>query len=184
MHFINPMCGSGTLAIEAAMSGLGIEPAARIRNFGFMHIQGFDRKVYKEERLRLRSGRLEKLPCRIIASDHDSKALEAARLNAAAAGVEEHIEFVLADFSRTELPGGDGVIIINPPYGDRMGDKEILPETYTDIGTWFKHQAKGKKCFLFTGDARLAGKVGLKSESSRTFYNTTIECRLLEYDIY
>jgi len=166
------------------MKGLGIEPASRRRNFGFMHILGFDREVYKKERRALIKARKETFSGKIIATDHSREALEAAQQNAKAAGVESMIEFRLCDFADTELPEGEGVIIMNPPYGERMGRKALLEETYTDIGSWFKHHAKGRRCYVFTGDLPLSKKIGLKPEETRKFYNTTIECRLLRYEIY
>ncbi|MCH8556605.1 MAG: methyltransferase [Balneolia bacterium] len=183
-HFINPMCGSGTLAIEAAMSGLAIEPGSRRRGFGFLHIKGFDRTVYKEERLRLRAARKELTGGRIIATDHDERSVAAARANAEAAGVDHLIEFHVCDFSETDVPEGDGVIIMNPPYGERMGNKQELAATYNEIGTWFKHKCTGKTGFVFTGDVPLSRKVGLKPFKNLLFYNTTIECRLLAYELY
>lgn len=184
MHFINPMCGSGTLAIEAAMHAAGIEPAARKRNFGFMHINGFERAEYKKQRLDLRAGRKEAVPGQIIATDHDPHTLEAAQQNAKAAGVGELITFACCDFSETPVPEGDGVIVMNPPYGERLGIRHKLQQTYTEIGTWMKHQAKGKTGFVITSDPGLAKKIGLKPSVNQTFFNTTLECRFLGFDLY
>jgi putative N6-adenine-specific DNA methylase len=182
--FINPMCGSGTLAIEAATLMMGYEPAARRRNFGFMHIAGFDRKLYKQKRLELRKNRKETPPARIIATDYDTKVIQAAQENAAAAGVDQFIEFKRCDFTKTPLPEGDGIILMNPPYGERLGDKDLLIETYEDIGDWFKQKGTGKTGFVFTGDAGLSKRVGLRAARKEAFYNTTLPCQLLEYELY
>ncbi|MCH8486541.1 MAG: class I SAM-dependent RNA methyltransferase [Candidatus Cyclonatronum sp.] len=183
-HFINPMCGSGTLAIEAAMHAAGIEPAARRRNFGFMHINGFERAEYKKQRLSLRSGRTEAIAGQIIATDHAADTLEAARQNAKAAGVEDLITFVCCDYSETPLPEGEGVIVMNPPYGERLGIRHKLAETYTEIGSWMKHKAKGKTGFVITSDPGLAKRIGLKPAVNQVFFNTTLECRFLGYELY
>lgn len=183
-HFINPMCGSGTLAIEAAMHAAGIEPAARRRSFGFMHINGFERAEYKKQRLSLRAGRKDAVPGQIIATDNDPDTVEAARLNAKAAGVEEFITFACCDFSETPVPEGDGVIVMNPPYGERLGIRHKLQQTYTEIGSWMKHQAKGKTGFVITSDPGLAKKIGLKSAVNQTFFNTTLECRFIGFVLY
>lgn len=182
--FINPMCGSGTLAIEAANLMMRHEPAARRRNFGFMHIAGFDRSVYKQARLKLRNARLQHPPARIIATDYDTKVLNAAQKNAKAAGVDAFIEFKRCDFTKTPLPDGEGVLLMNPPYGERLGDKELLLETYEDIGTWFKQKGTGKTGFVFTGDTGLSRRVGLRPSRKLNFYNTTLPCQLLEYELY
>lgn len=182
--FINPMCGSGTLAIEAATLMMGYEPAARRRNFGFMHIAGFDRKLYKQKRMELRKNRLETSPARIIATDYDTKVIKAAQENAAAAGVGQFIEFKRCDFTKTPLPEGDGIILMNPPYGERLGDKDLLIETYEDIGDWFKQKGTGKTGFVFTGDVGLSKRVGLRAARKEAFYNTTLPCQLLEYELY
>lgn len=182
--FINPMCGSGTLAIEAATLMMGYEPAARRRNFGFMHIAGFDRKLYKQKRMELRKNRLETPPARIIATDYDTKVIKAAQENAAAAGVDQFIEFKRCDFTKTPLPEGDGIILMNPPYGERLGDKDLLIETYEDIGDWFKQKGTGKTGFVFTGDVGLSKRVGLRTARKEAFYNTTLPCQLLEYELY
>ncbi len=184
MHFINPMCGSGTLAIEAAMHAAGIEPAARRRNFGFMHINGFERAEYKKQRLALRAGRKDAVPGQIIATDHSPDTLEAARRNAKAAGVEAFITFACCDFSETPVPDGEGVILMNPPYGERLGIRHKLQQTYTEIGTWMKHEAKGKTGYVITSDPGLAKKIGLKPMVNQTFFNTTLECRFLGFELY
>ncbi|MCZ6673369.1 MAG: class I SAM-dependent RNA methyltransferase, partial [Verrucomicrobia bacterium] len=112
--FINPMCGSGTLAIEAALIALG-RPAGFLRdNFGFMHLKPFDPDSYKELRNSIPSSSRKKLPFLIHASDVDPKAIEAAKHNAKLAGMEHHIQFEVADFRDLNLPEEPGVIVMNP----------------------------------------------------------------------
>lgn len=183
-HLINPMCGSGTIAIEAALMALKREPAARRRNFGFMHIRGYDRDVYKKLRLENREVWKTDADIRIIATDNNPKAVEATRANAAAAGVDHLIEFNTCNFSKSEIPGGDGVVIINPPYGNRIGEIKQLEQLYTEIGSFFKKECAGKKGYVFTGNAELGKKIGLKASRKIPFYNSTIECRLLEYELF
>lgn len=183
-HLINPMCGSGTIAIEAALMAFHREAAVRRRNFGFMHIMGFDREVYKQARLEFRERWKKSIPIKIIATDHDPKAVEAATKNAEMAGVSEFIDFQVCDFEETIIPNGDGVILMNPPYGQRIGELKELEQLYQRIGTFLKHECAGKKAYIFTGNETLSKKVGLKSSSKTIFYNTTIECKLLEYELY
>lgn len=118
--FVNPMCGSGTLAIEAALIALGRAPGLSRRNFGFMHIAGFETGLWNDLRRKAHQSAMKKLPAKIIASDIDEAALRAARLNAQTAGVDHLIEFQVCSYENTPVPDGGGVIMINPPYGERL----------------------------------------------------------------
>jgi putative N6-adenine-specific DNA methylase len=182
--FINPMCGSGTLAIEAALIGLGRAPGLLRGNFGFMHLQGYDQAVWNELREKAKEGSRKSLPGRIIATDIDPGAVEAARKNATTAGVEHLIEFGVCDFAETPMPDGGGVVVMNPEYGERMGEIPRLEETYKRIGDFLKQQCRGYTGYVFTGNPGLAKKVSLKPKQTWQFFNSGIECRLLEYDLY
>lgn len=118
--FINPMCGSGTLAIEAAMIATNRAPGLLRSNFGFMHIQGFPETLWQEMRRKARNAAQKSLSGRIVATDIDREAVLAAKQNAQTAGVDHLIEFNACSYEKTFLPEGGGVIIVNPPYGERM----------------------------------------------------------------
>ncbi len=181
--FINPMCGSGTLAIEAALIALNRMPGLLRSNFGFMHFKDFNAARWRE--LREKAVIEEASPSvRIIATDRNPAAIEAARKNAAAAGVEHVIEFGVCDFADTPVPGGSGVIMMNPEYGERMGEVSRLEATYAAIGDFFKQKCTGYTGYVFTGNSLLGRKVGLKPRRTVQFFNSGIECRLLEYDLY
>jgi len=183
-HFINPMCGSGTLAIEAALTGLNRPPALLRDNFGFMHIKGFKESLWTALRTRAKREEKKTLNCRIIATDIRREAVDAARGNAAAAGVEHLIEFFVCDYSETPVPEGGGVVILNPEYGERMGKIKELEVVYKGIGDFFKQKCKGYNGYIFTGNLTLAKKVGLRAKRRIQFFNGGIECRLLEYEVY
>jgi putative N6-adenine-specific DNA methylase len=183
-HFINPMCGSGTLAIEAALIAAERANGLLRVNYGFMHIKGYDGSVYLEERKKAKEKVKRKLSFKIIATDNDPKAIEAAKQNAMTAGVDHLIEFKVCDFSETEIPDGNGVVILNPPYGDRIGEETELEFIYTGIGDFFKRKCKGYTGYVFTGNPGLAKKIGLKTKRRIEFYNAKIECRLLEFELY
>ena len=119
--FINPMCGSGTLAIEAAFIALNRAPGLLRNNYGFMFIKGFPEALWQELRKKAKERTKKKLPAKIIATDIDKKAVLAARQNAQTAGVEHLIEFYTCSYENTPLPEDGGIIILNPPYGERMG---------------------------------------------------------------
>lgn len=183
-HFINPMCGSGTLAVEAALLGLKKAPGLLRSNYGFMHLKGYDRSLWDELRREAKSKSRKYLNGRIIATDMSKEAVEAAKKNAATAGVEHIIEFGVCDYSETTVPDGGGVVVLNPEYGERMGNIERLEETYRGIGDYFKQRCGGFSGYIFTGNLGLAKKVGLRPRSRIQFFNGDIECRLLEYELY
>jgi putative N6-adenine-specific DNA methylase len=182
--FINPMCGSGTLAIEAALMGLN-RPAAILReNFGFMHLKGFNPGVWTELRAGAKRRTKNRLGSRIIATDISNAAIDAARRNARTAGVEHLIEFGRSDFTDTEIPEGGGVLLMNPEYGERMGRNTDLEQVYRRIGDFLKQRCRGYRCYVFTGNADLAKKIGLRTSRKMPFFNGPIECRLLAYELY
>jgi 23S rRNA G2445 N2-methylase RlmL len=183
-NFINPMCGSGTLAIEAALIGLGRAPGLSRTNFGFMHLKGFDRELWDGMRAEAGKRAARELHGRIIATDVNPAAVDAAMQNARAAGVSHLIEFNVCDFAATAIPEGGGIVMLNPEYGERMGHVKALEETYRRIGDFFKKKCGGYAGYIFTGNLGLAKKVGLRTKRRLTFFNGGIECRLLEYELY
>jgi len=183
--FVNPMCGSGTLAIEAALIATNRVPGLLRSNYGFMHIKGYDPAFYNKEKNKLEE--LIHLPAglKIIASDLSDKAISIAKMNAAVAGVENLIDFQVCDFASTTIPEIEGsVIMFNPEYGERLGDEIELNATYARMGDFMKNNCKGYTGYIFTGNLELAKKIRLKPSRRIEFYNATIDCRLLEYELY
>ncbi len=183
-HFINPMCGSGTLAIEAALIGLGRPPGLLRSNYGFMHLKGFNESTWREIRRKARASARDWMEGKIIATDISAEAVQGAKRNAQTAGVERWIEFGICPFGETPVPNGGGVVVVNPEYGERMGEKEALREVYRGIGDFFKKRCQGYRGYIFTGNLDLAKRVGLRTKRRILFYNSNIECRLLEYELY
>jgi putative N6-adenine-specific DNA methylase len=181
---VNPMCGSGTIVIEAALLALNKAPGLLRNNYGFMHIKGFDREAWDKMRKEASKEVIKKFPGRIIASDIDPNVVEAAKRNARTAGVEHIIEFETTEFAATEVPDGEGVVIMNPPYGERLGQERELEDLYALMGDFMKQRCTGKRGYVFTGNPSLSKKIGLRTRSRRQFHNGPIECRLLEYEIY
>ena len=180
-----PMCGSGTLAIEAALIATN-KPAGILRsNFGFKHVKVFDKQIWEELRCDARRTiRKNGLQKRIIATDIDEQAIEAAKQNARTAGVEHLIEFKVCDFADTNLTTAAGIIVMNPEYGLRLGDIEPLEKEYKRIGDFLKQQCAGHTAYLLIGNKQLSAKIGLKASRRIVFYNGNIECRLLKYELY
>jgi len=183
-HFLNPMCGSGTLAIEAALMALNKAPGLTSHNFGFMHILGYDegiwKKLVKEATMQISL----KLPFKIIATDIDPRAIQAAKINAREAGVYDFIQFRECDFKDTPMPDGGGIVMMNPAYGERMGEVEALESLYAAIGDFFKQKCAGYMGYVFTGNPDLAKKIGLKPKRRIPFYNSKIDCRLISFELY
>ncbi len=182
--FINPMCGSGTLAVEAALLALNRAPGLLRTNFGFMHCKKFDAAFWDQLRNAIKKDARKAFTGKIIATDLNPAAVEAACKNAATAGVEHLIDFSVCPFEETPVPGGKGIVVMNPEYGKRMGEGGVLELTYKGIGDYFKRKCTGYKGYVFTGNPRLAKRVSLKANQSWQFFNSNIECRLLEYDLY
>ena len=183
--FVNPMCGSGTLAIEAAMIATNRRPGLFRTNYAFMHLQGYDEAVYQLEDALLEKQIIDVPGLRIIATDYSAKAVENAKKNAVAAGVATIIDFAVCDFAATEIPPDvPGVFYVNPEYGERLGDIKELEATYARIGDFMKQKCGGYYGYVFTGNLELAKKIGLKAKRRIEFYTSTIDCRLLEYELY
>ncbi len=183
-HFINPMCGSGTLAIEAALMATQKAPGLLRPNFAIKHIPGFDVNKWNQIRSFIKSNAQKSFEGKIIATDIDPKAIAAARKNARTAGVDHLIEFECVDYRDTEIPDGEGVVVFNPPYGERLGANKDLENLYTEMGDFLKQKCSGKWGYIFTGNFGLAKHIGLRSSQRIELYNSTIECRLLEFELY
>ncbi|WP_336518010.1 THUMP domain-containing class I SAM-dependent RNA methyltransferase [Pollutibacter soli] len=183
--FVNPMCGSGTVAIEAAMIATNRRPGLFRTNYAFMHLQGYDESVYLQEDALLENQIIDVPGLRIIATDYSAKAIENAKKNAIAAGVAPLIDFDVCDFAETEVPQHvPGIFYVNPEYGERLGEVVQLEETYKRIGDFMKNKCGGYWGYVFTGNIDLAKKIGLKAKRRIEFYTSVIDCRLLEYELY
>ena len=183
--FVNPMCGSGTLAIEAALIATNRRPGLFRTNYAFMHLQGYDDAVYLKEDALLEEQIIDVPELRIIATDYSERAIENAKKNAIAAGVAKMIEFNVCDFADTEVPQDvPGIMFVNPEYGERLGQVQELEATYKRIGDFMKQRCRGYYGYVFTGNLELAKKTGLKASRRIEFYTSTIDCRLLEYELY
>jgi len=183
--FVNPMCGSGTLAIEAAMLATHRMPGLFRNNYAFMHVNGYTPSLYENEKQLLQQSITEVPDLKIFASDISEDAINVSKINAGIAGVEKYMQFSLGDFEITPVPANEnGVVMFNPEYGERLGDEIELQETYARIGDFMKKNCKGYTGYIFTGNLELAKKIGLKASRRIEFYTGKIDCRLLEYELY
>ncbi len=182
--FVNPMCGSGTLAIEAALIATNRRPGLYRTNYAFMYVIGYRPEMYERERKRLDEQIKEVPGLTIIATDNRQDAINISRMNAEMAEVDRLIQFALCDFAETNLPAPPGVICLNPEYGERMGEIVELEKTYERIGDFLKKKCQGYLGYIYTGNLDLAKKIGLKTSRRTEFYSAKLDCRLLEYELY
>lgn len=187
---ICPMCGSGTLAIEAALIASRRVPGLMRSNYAFMHTKLYDDSAWKQMRKEAfkqskKRGKAEFRPARIVATDIDPECVRSAQRNAMTAGVDHMIDFEVCDFADTPIePDAGGIIVMNPEYGIRLGEITQLEALYARIGDFFKQKCAGYTGYIFTGNPQLGKKVGLRTSRKIPFFNASIECRLLKYELY
>jgi putative N6-adenine-specific DNA methylase len=177
---LDPMCGGGTLLVEAAAMARGRAPGAK-RRFGFENLKLFDSKLW--ERVKKESANPPATSLQLYGSDIDPKALNDARRNLAAAGVERWVKLEQADILARAAPAEAGVMIANPPYGERIGSKEELAAFYPKLGDALKKGFAGWRCHFFTADLRMAKLIRLQPARRLVLWNGALECRLYEFRI-
>ncbi len=182
---LNPMCGSGTLAIEAAMIQSKRYPGLNRNNYAFMHFLGYQKGFYESELEEIRNiVDLQAKKC-IIASDIDSEAIDIAMSNAEKAGVRHLISFGKGDFMQSPVPEAEnGIVLFNPPYGERLGEAEDLKFLYASIGDFLKKRCKGYKAFVLSGNPDLMKFIGLQTFLKLQLYAGKIECKLHGFKMY
>lgn len=182
--FIDPMCGSGTLLIEAAMLAYNMAPGLyRGYNFGFVAWKDFNKKLFEQVLEEARAARLPEADIEIIGSDIDRDYIEAARNNITEAGLEDEIRVRVRDIKEATRVGEQGVVVLNPPYGERIGSDD-LNQLYKTIGDALKTNFSGYDAYVFTGNLEAAKSIGLRTSRRIPLYNGPIECRLLKYELY
>ncbi|MBY4677999.1 bifunctional 23S rRNA (guanine(2069)-N(7))-methyltransferase RlmK/23S rRNA (guanine(2445)-N(2))-methyltransferase RlmL [Marinobacterium sp. CAU 1594] len=187
---LDPMCGSGTLVIEAAMMSADIAPGLSRSYYGFQGWLQHRREIWNGLLAEARERRSEgcaQLDKQFIGRDRDERVLEIARQNAERAGVADFIRFEVGDatlLSRDSLPQGSGLLVTNPPYGERMGDNAQLMFLYRQLGNLFKQELGGWGVALYSGNPDLCQVVGLRADKQYKMYNGALEGRLMLYSIH
>jgi putative N6-adenine-specific DNA methylase len=176
---LDPMCGGATLLVEAAAMARGRAPGAK-RGFAFEQLSAFDAALW--ERVKRETHAKEASP-QLYGSDNDAKALSGARRNLAEAGVERWVELAEADVLERTPPAPSGVMVMNPPYGERMGTPEELARFYPRLGDVLKQRFAGWRCYIFTADLRLPQLIRLQPSRRTPLWNGALECRLYELKI-
>jgi putative N6-adenine-specific DNA methylase len=182
--FYDPMCGSGTLPLEASLKALNIAPGLFREGFGFETWIDFDENLLetliKEAELQQR----DLLPAPIWGSDRNEDVIEQAIANATNSGVLNHVYFSTLDLSDVVAPAASGVLFCNPPYGERLGRDSDLGAFYKQLGNVLKREFKGWTAFVLSGNKELSQSIGLKSAQRTAVYNGTIPCQLMKYELY
>jgi putative N6-adenine-specific DNA methylase len=182
--FADPLCGSGTLPIEATWLAIHRSPGLTRKRFGFQGWLDYDIELWLELRDQARRGVRKELAAPIVGSDIRRDAILFSRTNANAAGVGNLVHFEVRDVRDFEPPAGPpGTIICNPPYGERIGEELDLEGLYQTLGKVLKHRCAGWRAFVFAGNARLARMIGLSAVAQMPLFNGKIPCRLLHYDL-
>ncbi|MDH4094075.1 MAG: class I SAM-dependent RNA methyltransferase [Betaproteobacteria bacterium] len=177
---LDPMCGGATLLIEAAAMARGRAPGLK-RAFGFEKLDVFDGVLWKELRQQAAQPAAHAPKLALFGSDADAGVLTAARRNLAAAGVERWVTLEAVDLLRRMAPADSGVMIANPPYGERIGEAEELARFYPKLGDALKKNFAGWNCFFFTADRRMERLIRLQPSRRTVLYNGPLECRLYEF---
>jgi len=180
--FIDPMCGSGTLPIEAAQMACGM-PAGNSRSFAFEKWRDFDRALWQQVKKEVAEG-VQAPDCQIQGFDMDTRAVEISRSNARRASVDQYISFEQADFLTSEPLIDGGVLIMNPPYGERLEEKEEMNSFYGEIGTHFKHLYSGRTAWLLSSNFAALKHIGLRPTRKIKLFNGQLECSLRKYELY
>ncbi len=183
INLIDPMCGSGTIVIEAALIARNIAPGINRKDFAFLNWRGADRKLFDRLVIEAKETIWPMPDIRIVGSDSDPKQISRAVKNARAAGVEKDILFSVKDFRDAIPPDPPGMVITNPPYGERQKISETA-RFYALIGDRLKAAYDGYIANVFTGNLKAAKQIGLRTSRRTKLYNSPLECRLLRYELY
>jgi 23S rRNA (guanine2445-N2)-methyltransferase / 23S rRNA (guanine2069-N7)-methyltransferase len=182
---LDPMCGSGTFLTEGALIAADAAPALEREYFGFSGWRGHDAELWERLRTEARRRRLARAARRcILGSDVDGDAVRMAIANGESAGVAEWLHVEKRSLREIERPKADvGLIVTNPPYGERIGAESGLPALYTELGLALRDRFKGWQAAILTGNAPLARNLGIYARRTHRFFNGTIECRLLRFEL-
>ncbi len=178
----DPMCGSGTIPIEAGLIAKSIPPGKFRNFFGFQRWKDFDEALFEKVKQDADS-LIKQSPVKIFASDISEQAVQQAKANILKAGLSDIITLEAADFRNIESHDINGFVFMNPPYGQRIlpGETE---ELYGTIGTTLKHHFSGSTVWLITSNKESLKHVGLKPKEKQTLFNGALECVLLKYEMY
>ncbi len=181
--FLDFMCGSGTILIEAAMMALNIAPGSLRKEFGFQRWNDFNEKLWSEVKQEATAAQKSDIDFPITGVDLNTMMITYAKENAGAAKVLKYITFKQMSFEDYVPDSAPGIILINPPYGGRITTADILA-LYKLMGDQFKKKYPGWKGFVFTANMEAGKNIGLKPSRKIPLFNGKLECRLLKFEMY
>jgi putative N6-adenine-specific DNA methylase len=191
LPFLDPLCGSGTLPLEASLKALNIAPGRFRDRFGFETWLDFDELLWERLIREMDASELDALSAPIMGSDRSDEVIQQARTNANRCGVSQHVQFTQTDLQEVEAPANCGVLLCNPPYGERLGSGGTHPARNRELGAFYKllgdvlkQRFKGWKAYVLSGNKELSRTIGLKSSRQIPVYNGAIPCQLMEYELY
>lgn len=180
--FMDPMCGSGTIVMEAAMIAANIAPNIKRNDFGFTRWNDFDAKLW--ESIQQEARKNEKVPtARITGSDIELRSIDIARQSALDFGLKQYIDFTCAPFEEVNPTTKKGVLIMNPPYGERLKTRDIV-QLYIGIGNHLKRNFQGFDAWVISSNIEAMKLIGLKPSAKITLYNGALECRFEKFSLY
>jgi putative N6-adenine-specific DNA methylase len=177
---LDPMCGGGTFLVEAAMMALNAAPGLN-RAFGFEKLENFDGKTWRALQDKARARRKPAAVLPIHGSDKSGTVLGLARENLASTGLEGAVQLKQMDILDGSPPAAPGIVVMNPPYGERLGGEAELAAFYPKLGDALKQRYAGWTAYILSSDMQLPRLIGLKASRRTPLYNGALECRLFEY---
>lgn len=178
---VDPFCGSGTILIEAALMAAGLPPNLERHHYAFKNFENFNEEKFNS----IIDGidrRVKGLPCKIVGSDISDEMVTKTRRNLRGLPIGRFVETSVKPFDQVEKPSESGMIVTNPPYGERMGEE--IEELYEGIGNWLKHSMPGYSCWLISSNMDALKKVGLKPDMKMRLFNGKLECSLRKYTVF
>jgi putative N6-adenine-specific DNA methylase len=182
--FYDPLCGSGTLPLEACLKALNIAPGLFRDRFGFETWPDFDESLWGQLLQNADASKRDSLVASIGGSDRDKAVIQQAITNATHCQVENQVWFAEMDLAEVSAPASSGVLFCNPPYGERLGQDTDLGVFYKQLGDVLKQRFKGWTAFVLSGNKELAQSIGLKSSKRLAVFNGSLPCQLLKYELY
>ena len=176
--FCDPFCGSGTLLIEAAMIALNIAPGAE-REFAAENFKWVDKKIFDSERYNART-KIKDLPIEIFGADISKEMVEMTKFHAERAGVEKYINVSVCSAKENLPKAQNGIMVTNPPYGERIGDKKYMNELCGEINILLNRYSSWDR-YVLSGYKKFEDSVKMRAIKSRRFYNGNIECNFYRY---
>ncbi|MBD0337354.1 MAG: RNA methyltransferase [Cyanobacteria bacterium Co-bin13] len=184
MPFFDPLCGSGTLPLEASLKALNIAPGLFREQFGFETWPDFDDDLWDNMLQEAEESQREDLEAVIVGCDRNPEVIRQARANALNCGVGHLVKFFSEELDSVEAPADHGILLCNPPYGERLGRDENLGQFYKLLGNVLKQRFKGWTAFVLSGNKELASSIGLKSSQRFPVNNGSLPCQLMKYELY